>query len=117
IVVPYRQLRLQTADKFSDLGLVRKLGLVGPEVLNPIVGIIKRRPKSKRSLDIFKTCNIIITNISNLAQGTALEFTEDIANSCSHLFIDEAHHVAAKTWSAFRDAFEGKPTLQFTATP
>ena len=39
------------------------------------------------------------------------------SRACSHLFIDEAHHVAAPTWSTIRQQFEGKPVVQFTATP
>ncbi|WP_396136918.1 MULTISPECIES: DEAD/DEAH box helicase family protein [unclassified Amycolatopsis] len=38
-------------------------------------------------------------------------------DACSHLFIDEAHHVAAVTWSNIRDAFIDKHVIQFTATP
>src|SRR5690606_28142932 len=30
---------------------------------------------------------------------------------------DEAHHVAARTWSSIVDDFGGKPIVQFTATP
>ncbi|MGI8613294.1 MAG: acyl-CoA dehydrogenase family protein [Nocardioidaceae bacterium] len=33
------------------------------------------------------------------------------------MFIDEAHHVAARTWYEIRRAFEQKPVVQFTATP
>ncbi|WP_370516364.1 DEAD/DEAH box helicase [Herbaspirillum sp. CAH-3] len=40
-----------------------------------------------------------------------------IAHFCSHLFIDEAHHAEAKTWRNFRENFEDKLVLQFTATP
>lgn len=36
---------------------------------------------------------------------------------CSHLFIDEAHHVPARSWDGFRTHFAGKPVVQFTATP
>ena len=35
----------------------------------------------------------------------------------SHLFVDEAHHVAARTWTQVRDEFATKPVVQFTATP
>jgi hypothetical protein len=42
-----------------------------------------------------------------------------MAEACSHLFIDEAHHISAATWERFRRFFleAGKPVLQFTATP
>src|SRR4051812_11277019 len=41
-----------------------------------------------------------------------------VAELSSHLFVDEAHHVSAPTWEAFRRLFLGsRPILQFTATP
>ena len=33
------------------------------------------------------------------------------------LFVDEAHHVAARTWSEFREHFDDRRVMQFTATP
>lgn len=41
----------------------------------------------------------------------------ELAACCTHLLIDEAHHVTATTWSRLREHFAGKPTFQFTATP
>src|SRR5690606_9544318 len=40
-----------------------------------------------------------------------------LAEKCARLFVDEAHHVEARTWHAVRELFKGKPILQFTATP
>lgn len=42
-----------------------------------------------------------------------------MAELCTHLFIDEAHHAAAPTWHAFKSVFkaETRHVLQFTATP
>lgn len=38
-------------------------------------------------------------------------------SSLSYLFIDEAHHAEAPTWSAFKGKFEKQRVVQFTATP
>jgi superfamily II DNA or RNA helicase len=40
-----------------------------------------------------------------------------MAALCTHLFIDEAHHAEAPTWSAFKAGFRERRVLQFTATP
>ena len=40
-----------------------------------------------------------------------------MAAQCSHLFIDEAHHAEAPTWSAFKRPVRSRRVLQFTATP
>jgi hypothetical protein len=40
-----------------------------------------------------------------------------LVDACSHLFVDEAHHLGAATWQQIQDEFAGKPVVQFTATP
>src|SRR5262249_44882600 len=40
-----------------------------------------------------------------------------LAELCDRLFVDEAHHVAARTWRLVADLFTGKEIVQFTATP
>ncbi|MDX2388320.1 hypothetical protein GHK29_34085 [Sinorhizobium medicae] len=40
-----------------------------------------------------------------------------VSDWASHLFVDEAHHIAAKTWRALKQRFGQRPVLQFTATP
>jgi superfamily II DNA or RNA helicase len=39
-----------------------------------------------------------------------------MADLCTHLFIDEAHHISARTWSAMRSRVQ-RNVVQFTATP
>jgi superfamily II DNA or RNA helicase len=52
-----------------------------------------------------------------IAAGCDPAVQKRMAELCSHLFIDEAHHVPARTWVSFRKEFEKKPIVQFTATP
>lgn len=40
-----------------------------------------------------------------------------MVNNCSHLIIDEAHHIKANTWAKIKTKFLNKPVIQFTATP
>lgn len=49
--------------------------------------------------------------------GMRTKLAERLVQRCSHLFMDEAHHAAAETWNKLKERFEGKPILQFTATP
>ncbi len=62
------------------------------------------------------SCNVIISTPNSLDLCNDSDLSK-LAMSFSHLLIDEAHHVAAKTWSRAKKAFTGKPCLQFTATP
>jgi superfamily II DNA or RNA helicase len=61
-------------------------------------------------------CNVIVTTMS-IAGGSPAWVQQRMAESCSHLFIDEAHHIPAPTWEDFRKYFQDKSVVQFTATP
>lgn len=117
VVVPTDALRTQIADKFLSLGILRQCGVVAETALNPIVGILKRRPKTKSEVDaIFGRCNVIVATMAGIGQCSE-DLQQAMAAHCSHLFIDEAHHVGAPTWEAFKKCFAETRILQFTATP
>lgn len=117
VVVPSDALRFQTAQKFISLGLLYKLKLIPPECARPVVGILTKRPRAVDDLRFFDQCNVVVGTASSLAQGTATALGPEIAACVGTLIVDEAHHVAARTWSEFRTHFEQKRVLQFTATP
>jgi len=117
VVVPWNTLRDQTVRKFLSSGLLRDLGIIAPTVRNPIVGIIEKRPKTLDELAIFEQCHVVVCTMSCLGQGTASTFARTIADRVDALVVDEAHHVPARSWHAFRDAFASSRVLQFTATP
>ncbi|WP_372784806.1 DEAD/DEAH box helicase [Phenylobacterium sp.] len=117
VVVPSDALRGQTAGKFLTFGLLRFLGVLAADVPNPIVGIVTKVPKSVDALEIFERCNVVIGTMDSLADSAAEPFWPEIINRIGVLVIDEAHHIGATRWSRFREAFAGKPILQFTATP
>ena len=117
VVVPWNLLRGQTTRKFLTFGLLRRLGVLADDAPNPIVGVITKRPQSVANLDMLQSCNVIVATASSLSTGTALPLAPEVARRCDTLIIDEAHHVAATSWTAFRAAFDERPVLQFTATP
>lgn len=117
VVVPSSPLRAQTQAKFLTLGLLRQLGVVPEELRNPIVGTMLKRPTAKAELDILKECHVVVATMAAVSQGTASALGPDIAAIATTLIVDEAHHVAARSWAAFRDNFSAGRVLQFTATP
>ncbi|WP_149536620.1 DEAD/DEAH box helicase [Siccirubricoccus phaeus] len=120
VVVPGNALRDQIAGKFETFGLLRTLGVLGPGALFPVVCTLRHRPRSvEEAEDIFLRCNVVVASMQVL-QGCGREVQERIAQLCGDLFIDEAHHAPAPTWSAFRKLFLAQPgnrALHFTATP
>ena len=117
VIVPWDLLRGQTARKFLTFGLLRKLGFLAQDAPNPIVGIITHRPDDPSQLDILECCNVIIATAGALSTTAVLPLAPEISRRIATLVLDEAHHVAANSWVAFRASFDDKSVLQFTATP
>lgn len=121
VIVPTDALRTQVAAKFFTLGILKdpRSVLLAAGVLRPIVGILERRPTASEEIDeLFKQCNVVVTT-SALAGTCSDEVQTRMAELCTHLFIDEAHHAEAPTWHAFKSVFkaQSRHVLQFTATP
>ena len=117
VIVPSKALRDQTAKKFLTLGLLRSLQVISEDLLNPIVGIVNKRPKSTDDLDILESCHVVVSTMAAVSQDTALSLVPEMVSRTACLIVDEAHHVGAKSWAAFRDHFTRVRVLQFTATP
>ncbi|MBL0884376.1 MAG: DEAD/DEAH box helicase family protein, partial [Chitinophagaceae bacterium] len=117
VIVPTDALRNQLARNFCALGVLPTVGIVGEECESPIVGIIEHKFKTKESLNEFLDhCNVIVATMSVMGyQDSNINLV--LSKRISHLFIDEAHHTPAETWSKFRMQFENSKTLLFTATP
>lgn len=90
-------------------------GAVSDTARNPIVAAIDSKLSDEQVADL-ASANIIVATPQALLlfQDAALRA---LVNMCSHLMIDEAHHVAAASWNRIKTAFIGKPCIQFTATP
>lgn len=117
IIVPSRILRAQTTRKFTSLGLLRLLKTVPVAIKNPIVGVLFNRPIQRADLQIVDECNVIISTMNALNLDEQTGIADQLAAKLDSLIIDEAHHIAAKTWSEFREKFKNKKIVQFTATP
>jgi len=117
VIVPTDALRTQIAEKFLSFGVLKQFGVVSEDALYPIVGILRRRPKDTRQLTAFlRKCNVVVTTMALVGQWKS-DVQAKMSQHFTHLFIDEAHHVRAPKWEAFRDVFEDAKILQFTATP
>lgn len=120
VLVPTDALREQIALKFFSMGILKeqRSALLEPGVLRPVVGMLVKKPKTIEEVEeLFGQCNVVVTT-SALAGTCSLDVQARMAELCSHLFIDEAHHAEAATWKQFKSHFQGRRLiLQFTATP
>lgn len=115
ILVPSDALRTQLVNKSTEMKTLRIVGAVSDKARNPIVTAIDSKMSEVQVAEL-TNANIIV------ATPQALQLFDEAAlgalvKMCSHLMIDEAHHVAATSWSRIKAAFKGKPCIQFTATP
>jgi superfamily II DNA or RNA helicase len=117
VVVPTDALRTQLAEKFMSFGVLVQNGLLPTDTTYPIVGVLKSGLKGPKEIEVFcKACNVIVTTMPLLSKFNELD-QKLLASYCDYLFIDEAHHVKAVTWTRLREQFAAKHILQFTATP
>ena len=117
VLVPSDALREQIAGKFVRLGVLQELGIVASRAIRPVVGRVDHQFSAEGEAVAFaQACNVVVSTPSALHSSTSKVRAAFLAEF-SHLFVDEAHHVAASTWTDIRSAFAGKPVIQFTATP
>lgn len=117
VIVPSDALREQIAGKFDRLGVLQDLGIVAPGALRPVVGRVGHRFSTAGDAVTFaRACNVAVSTPAALHASTP-EVRAAFLAEFSHLFVDEAHHVAASSWTDIRSAFADKPVVQFTATP
>ncbi len=119
VVVPTDTLRTQLAEKFLTLGILTAPDsiVLRPGAKHPIVCTLQHLPRTAEEVDdLFGHSQVIVTT-SSIAGQSDRAVQDRMAHHCPYLFIDEAHHAEAPTWSAFKERFRGRRILQFTATP
>lgn len=119
VVVPTDALRTQLVEKFLSLGVLKDpdCSILLPTAEYPIVATLRHIPRTAQEVDdIFERAQVVVTT-SHIAGQCEQAIQDRMAQLCPYLFIDEAHHVEAPTWSAFKGRFSERRILQFTATP
>lgn len=117
IVVPSDVLRSQIATKFATLGILPEIGAVTGEFRCPSALLLRSALETPAEVEasVGRT-NVVVTTAQALS-GCSAGARARLVELCDRLFVDEAHHVAARTWRQIAAAFEGKEVVQFTATP
>jgi superfamily II DNA or RNA helicase len=121
VVVPTDALRDQIAGKFQTLGVLKDQECLAAAATYPVVVRLSHIPNSIAEVDeLFGRANVIVTTM-HIAGRASAQVQERMAERASALFIDEAHHIGARTWAEFRALFVDRappiPVVQFTATP
>lgn len=116
VVVPTIDLKDQTASKFETWGMLRTLGVIPPNSLNPRVLVMNRTLTDEEDIELIKKADVIVATPGLLARANS-QALNSVRQLFSHVFFDEAHHVTAKEWSFLKSLFDSSKVVQFTATP
>jgi primosomal protein N' len=69
VLVPSDSLRQQTADKFTQLGVLHSAGIAGPSHRTPIVATLQKRTAATADLTAFTQTNVVISTRMPLSLG------------------------------------------------
>lgn len=117
VTVPHDALREQISDKFITLGKLHEFGIVSKDCKNPYVALVNNGMEDVNDWrDLIDHSNVIVTTMALLAK-TSDEVKRLLAANITNVFVDEAHHSEASSWSQFLDVFKRNIITQFTATP
>ena len=117
VIVPSEPLRTQLSRKFISLGMLQEINAISKTALFPIVGTLLHIPKKVEIVDeMFSKCQVVVATAQLLSQCSH-EVLTAMSIYCNYLFVDEAHHREAASWSKLINYFEKCHIFQFTATP
>ncbi len=117
VIVPSDTLRTQIAGKFVTLGILPRIGAVSGDFRCPAVLVLKHGLETaEQAEDLTARANVIVATAQVLNSCTP-EARASLAASCERLFVDEAHHMAARTWRSVAALFSDREVVLFTATP
>lgn len=116
VIVPTKELRKQLSDNFSTWGILKKLGVISEDALNPLIFTVNRTISDVEYLKSLKEADIVVTTPLLLSKAPT-EVKEELKSLFTHVYFDEAHHVVAKTWNELKSLFSNAKVVQFTATP
>ncbi len=117
VIVPTDPLRTQIARKFESFGMIKAARVLDESAHYPVVGTLLHVLEDTSQVDeVFQRCNVVVTTAA-IANQCGDSIRAHMALLTTHLFIDEAHHVPAKSWKNIRNSFSNSRVVQFTATP
>jgi superfamily II DNA or RNA helicase len=116
VLVPSDSLRQQTADKFTQLGVLHRAGIAGPSLRTPIVAILQKRTAATADLTAFTQTNVVISTLAML-QTLPDSALDAFLALFDVVYFDESHHIPARSWKRVYSRLKVARVVGFTATP
>jgi superfamily II DNA or RNA helicase len=106
VLVPSDALRTQIAKKFATLGVLPQVGAVTGDFLCPSVLALKSTLQTAQQVDeAVLRANVVVATAQAL-WGSSEAARVRLVEYCDRLLVDEAHHVAARTWRTVTDCYK-----------
>ncbi|MFD2368878.1 DEAD/DEAH box helicase [Brevibacillus sp. GCM10020057] len=116
VITPSRLVRNQIAEDFSNLDVLKKIGVLDQEVHKPKVSEVVNIISDSSGWDAIREYDVIVSTPKSISPAF-----ENIAKPPEGFFdlilVDEAHHSPAVTWEEILKCFPDAQKVLFTATP
>ena len=116
VVTPSRLVREQIADDFSQLGVLRRLGVLATDGPVPTVQTVSGRIASLDAWEELREADLVVGTPSSLSP-TMSAVPQPPTDLFDLVLVDEAHHAPATSWRGLLNAFPEAHRALFTATP
>ena len=116
VVTPAEILRDQTADEFSRLRVFTKMGVVSQNIAKPQVQSNSSQLRTAQDWVDLSRFDVVTATPKTVSPAEPGVFPPP-DGLFDLVFIDEAHHTPATTWTALLDAFSAVKCVLLTATP
>lgn len=117
VIVPSDALRNQISERFSHLGILRKIGAATGEALDPVVGKLLKSPGTVNDISLLRSANIVVST-TNMLLSTENDELKEFLSWFDIVFFDEAHHLPSASWTRISSLVDDRSrVVAVTATP
>lgn len=116
VIAPTIDLKSQISEKFQTWGMLKTLNIIPEDAPYPNVLVLNKTISKHEHIDVILESEVVISTPAFFARSPD-EIIQKFSGLFSHVFFDEAHHIAASEWQKLKSVFNNSKIVQFTATP
>lgn len=116
VLTPSRLVRDQISKSFSQLTLLKNLGVLPNDLSLPVTSSISKRIVDEKIWEDFRSADVVVTTPMS-ASPSITGVARPPADLFDLVMVDEAHHSPAVSYAALLDCFPNARKACFTATP
>lgn len=116
VIVPTIDLKTQISEKFQSWGMLKTLNIIPSDSPYPKILVLNRILDKDEDIHVILDSEVVISTPAFFARS-ADEMLPKFSGLFTHVFFDEAHHIAAAEWQKLKCIFKNSKIVQFTATP